>query len=102
MEKLFNLSLSVIIFLVDLKDESVISGSFISILKGKAENRPRICFLESAIMGLKWEKREETKKQISSMVKYTKRVRQNNRKQIYRYEVLKQQNNRSNIKMKIK
>ena len=56
MEKLFDLSLSVIIFLVDLKDMSVISGSFTSILKGKAESRPRICFLESAIMGLKWEK----------------------------------------------
>ena len=56
MEKLFNLSLSVIIFLVDLNDMSVISGSFASILNGKAVNRPRICFLESAIMGMKKQK----------------------------------------------
>ena len=36
MEKLFNLSLSVITFLADLKGISVISESFTSILKGKA------------------------------------------------------------------
>ena len=58
------LSLSVIIFLADLKGISLISESFTSILKGKAVNRPRICFSESAIMGLK--------KQIISMVKYKK------------------------------
>ena len=77
MEKLFNISLSVIIFLVDLKDMSVVSGSFTSILKGKAESRPRICFLESAIMGLNVGKKgggnEETNKQYS---KNTKIVRQ--------------------------
>ena len=73
MEKLFDISLSVIIFLVDLKDMSVVSGSFTSILKGKAESRPRICFLESAIMGLNVGKKgKETKKQIISMVKYKK------------------------------
>ena len=79
MEKLFNLSLSVIIFLVDLKDMSEISGSFTSILKGKAENRLRICFLESAIMGLKWEKREETNNQYG---KIQNELDKNNRKQI--------------------
>ena len=77
MEKLFNISLSVIIFLVDLKDMSVVSGSFTSILKGKAESRPRICFLESAIMGLNVGKKgggnEETNNQYG---KNTKIVRQ--------------------------
>ena len=77
MEKLFDISLSVIIFLVDLKDMSVVSGSFTSILKGKAESRPRICFLESAIMGLnvgkKGGRNEKTNNQYG---KNTKIVRQ--------------------------
>ena len=79
MEKLFDISLSVIIFLVDLKDMSVVSGSFTSILKGKAESRPRICFLESAIMGLKCRKKkgggnEETNNQYSKNKKIVRQI----------------------------